>query len=84
MVDSTENPKSGLRAKKKRETEAAILANAIAQFRERGVRGALLGEVARASRISPATLFNYFPNKGALAEAWIRGEIDEMLVTEGL
>ena len=81
MSDSTESSRSGLRAKKKHETETAIIANAIAQFRMRGVRGASLAEVAHASRISPATLFNYFPNKGALAEAWIRGEIDEMLVT---
>ena len=29
--------------------------------------------------MSPATLFNYFPNKGALAEAWVRGELDEVV-----
>jgi len=72
--------KSGLRAEKKERTEARILANAIAQFRERGVRGAVLAEVARESRVSPATLFNYFPTKGALAETWVRGEIDEVFV----
>jgi len=75
------SPASGLRARKKQQTEAKILANAIGLFRERGVRAAPLSEVARASRVSVATLFNYFPNKGALAEAWLRGEIDESLAT---
>ncbi len=84
MGNATKRATSGLRAKKKHQTEAEILANAIGQFRERGVRGARLAEVARASRVSAATLFNYFPNKGALAEAWIRGEIDEVLVNVSL
>lgn len=80
MAEVAKSAPSGLRAEKKRQTEAEILTNAIGQFRKRGVRAARLGEVARASRVSAATLFNYFPNKGALAEAWIRGEIDELLV----
>ncbi len=84
MTNSTKRATSGLRAQKKHQTEAEILANAIGQFRERGVRGSRLAEVARASRVSTATLFNYFPNKGALAEAWIRGEIDEVLVNVSL
>lgn len=80
MEDSTSTATPGLRARKRRQTESEILANAIGQFREQGVRGAQLSQIAQASRISPATLFNYFPNKGVLAEAWIRGEIDELLV----
>jgi AcrR family transcriptional regulator len=81
MSHSVRSARSGLRAEKKEQTEARILANAIAQFRSRGVRGAGLAEVARQSRVSAATLFNYFPTKGALAEAWVRREIDEMLET---
>jgi len=61
---STATP--GLRARKMRQTESEILANAIRQFREQGVRGAQLSQIAEASRV--------------LAEAWIRGEIDELLV----
>ena len=38
-----------------------------------------MSDVARDSRVSPATLFNYFPNKGALAEAWVRGELVDRL-----
>jgi AcrR family transcriptional regulator len=80
MIDSSEKAVSGLRARKKQQTAADILANAIALFREKGVRGALLSEVARDSHVSPATLFNYFPNKGSLAGAWVRGEIEDVLV----
>ena len=80
MSSSIKTARTGLRAEKRQQTEAEILANAIAQFRDRGVRGTMLAEVARESRVSSATLFNYFPNKGALAEAWVRGEIDKVLV----
>ncbi len=79
MSESTKNADPSLRATKKQQTETEILAKAIAQFRQRGVRGTRLAEVARASHVSPATLFNYFANKGALAEAWMRGEIDAAL-----
>ncbi len=71
---------SGLRQEKKRRTRSEILANAIAIFREKGVRRTQLAEIARASRVSPATLFNYFPTKSCLAEAWVRGEVQEALI----
>jgi len=71
--------RTGLRERKRRETRQLILAEAIVVFRNRGVRAAHLAEIARSSRVSQATLFNYFPNKGALAEAWVRGEIDQAL-----
>jgi AcrR family transcriptional regulator len=80
MSPSTKTAGSSLRAEKRQQTETEILANAIAQFCDRGVRGTMLAEVARESRVSAATLFNYFPNKGTLAEAWVRGEIDRVLV----
>jgi AcrR family transcriptional regulator len=69
----------GLRAEKRRQTHALILANAIALFREKGIRGTRSREIARSSRVSPATLFNYFPTKNHLAEAWVRGEIHLLL-----
>ncbi|MAG31211.1 MAG: hypothetical protein CL908_10035 [Deltaproteobacteria bacterium] len=71
----------GLRAEKRRRTHSEILANAISLFRERGLRGARMSDIARASAVSPATLFNYFPTKSALAEAWVRGEVDLALTT---
>lgn len=72
-------PSTLTRASKKRRTRERILANALALFRSRGIRAAKLSEVASSSEIAPATLFNYFPTKGCLAEAWVRGEIAEIL-----
>ena len=67
------------RVSKKQQTRERILANAIALFRRRGIRRTRLTEIAAASGISPATLFNYFPTKGRLAEAWVRGEVEKLL-----
>ncbi len=64
---------------KRARTRARILTNAIALFRERGVRSTRLAEVARESDVSPATLFNHFATKGVLAEAWVRGEVRDAL-----
>ncbi|MFO0691786.1 MAG: TetR/AcrR family transcriptional regulator [Myxococcota bacterium] len=74
-VESLAGP-VGLRATKKRRTFDEILANGIALFRTQGIRGTRTEAIARASAVSPATLFNYFPSKAALAEAWVRGEVD--------
>lgn len=71
----------GLRATKRRRTFEEILANGIALFREQGIRRTRTEQIARAAAVSPATLFNYFPNKGALAEAWVRGELDELVAS---
>lgn len=75
MLEST----AGIRATKKRRTFDEILANGVALFREQGIRRTRTEQIARAADISPATLFNYFPNKGTLAEAWIRGESDRIV-----
>ena len=72
-------PAPGLRELKKCRTRDEILENAIAIFRRDGIRQARLGDIARASQVSPATLFNYFPTKSSLADAWVRGEIDRAL-----
>jgi AcrR family transcriptional regulator len=86
MIETIEQTRSGLRARKKEQTEAGLLRTAIALFHSKGVRGASLAAIARSSEVSTATLFNYFPNKGSLAEAWVRGEIESKLVhaTSGL
>lgn len=70
---------AGLRATKKRRTFEEILANGVALFRAQGFRRTRTEEIARASAVSPATLFNYFPTKAALAEAWVRGEVDRSI-----
>jgi AcrR family transcriptional regulator len=72
-------PIRSLRAAKRRRTFDEILANGVALFREQGIRRTRTEEIAKAAAVSPATLFNYFPNKGALAEAWVRGESDRIV-----
>jgi len=69
------NSKSGLRTTKKQRTRATILANAIALFQKQGIRATRSAQIAAASQVSAATLFNYFATKNDLAEAWVRGEI---------
>lgn len=64
------------RATKRQRTRAKLLANAIALFREQGVRETKLAEVAAASEVAAATLFNHFPSRADLAGAWVRGEIE--------
>ncbi len=81
-TSSTAPPRAsdaGLRATKKRHTRERILENAIALFRDKGLRASRLAEVADRSEVSGATLFNYFPTKGTLAEAWVRGELESVL-----
>ena len=68
--------KTGSPLTKRERTRARLLANAIALFREVGVRETRLADVAEASDVAPATLFNHFPNRAALASAWVRGEIE--------
>jgi AcrR family transcriptional regulator len=80
MADRDE---AGLRSTKKDRTRADILANAISLFRSNGIRGARSNQIARASGVSPATLFNYFPTKAAIAEAWVRGEIEQAFARIG-
>jgi AcrR family transcriptional regulator len=67
------------RARKKQRTRENILANAISLFRSAGIRSTRSIEIAAASEVSPATLFNYFATKNDLAEAWVRGEIRDHL-----
>ena len=61
--------------RKRQRTRALLLANAVALFRERGVAGTRLADVAERSQVAKATLFNHFPAKADLVEAWLRGEL---------
>lgn len=64
------------RPTKRQRTRARLLANAIALFRAQGVRETRLAEIAEASEVAPATLFNHFPSRADLAGAWVRGEVE--------
>jgi len=81
MADRTEiAAPRGHRAEKKLRTRTRILENAIAFFAREGVQAARSAEIAAASDVSPATLFNYFPTRPDLAAAWTRGELFGVLL----
>ncbi len=65
-----------VRPTKRERTRARLLANAIALFRAQGVRETRLVEIAEASEVAPATLFNHFPSRADLTGAWVRGEVE--------
>ncbi len=60
---------SGLRERNKRRARAAILDAAERLIAERGYRRTTMRDVAERAELSYQTLYNYFPNKAALAFA---------------
>jgi AcrR family transcriptional regulator len=56
-------PAEGLRARKKRQTRAAIAGAAMDLFRSRGFDAVTIAEIAAAADVSRKTVFNYFPAK---------------------
>jgi AcrR family transcriptional regulator len=57
----------GLRARKKRQTRAAIAAAAMELFKARGFDAVTIADIAAAADVSRKTIFNYFPAKEDLA-----------------
>ncbi|WP_425954081.1 TetR/AcrR family transcriptional regulator [Xylanimonas sp. McL0601] len=70
-------PPPGLREQKKQQTRTAIMDAALELFIGRGFTVVTVAEVARAARVSEATVFNYFRTKEDLVhdrldEFWVR------------
>lgn len=66
-------------ARRNPETEAAVLAAAEVLLREKGARGLTMEAVAKRARASKATLYRWWPSRGALLLAVynrMKGEID--------
>jgi AcrR family transcriptional regulator len=61
-TEAATNPE-GLRARKKRQTRAAIAAAAMELFQSRGFDAVTIADVAAAADVSRKTVFNYFPAK---------------------
>jgi len=57
------NAEVGLRERKKERTRQLLADTARRLFSERGFEQVSVAEIARAAEVSPATVFNYFPNK---------------------
>ncbi|WP_409341431.1 TetR family transcriptional regulator [Paenibacillus sp. MBLB4367] len=72
-----DQPKLGLRERKKLKTRATIQQNAIKLFREQGYHETTIEQIAEVSEVSPSTLFRYFPTKEALV---LDDEFDPMLM----
>jgi AcrR family transcriptional regulator len=70
----------GLREEKKQRTRLRILATAEAMFRKRGFEATLMREIAARLRISPQTLYNYFPAKESLLTAIFAQRLRDMAV----
>src|SRR5436305_8564741 len=66
-TDPTTEPSAtaaeGLRARKKRQTRAAIAAAAMDLFQSRGFDAVTIADIAAAADVSRKTIFNYFPAK---------------------
>jgi len=65
----SEPASTGRREQNKRRTRRRLLDAARQLFAERGVPGTTVEDIAELAEVSRATLFNYFPGKGALVTA---------------
>lgn len=65
--------------RKAEETREDILATAEALFREKGISGCSIADIAHALQMSPANVFKHFHSKAALADAICERHVDLMI-----
>lgn len=63
MPSADEQPRQGLRERKKARTRAAIQAAALDLFQRQGYHETTVEQIAAAAEVSPSTLFRYFSAK---------------------
>jgi AcrR family transcriptional regulator len=73
----TEQPRPGLRERKRAKTRAAIQAQALRLFRERGYDATTVEHIAEAAEVSESTFYRYFPTK---PDVVLRDEFDPLIV----
>lgn len=62
-VSASNQPRLGLRERKKAKTRAALQEQALRLIRERGYAATTVEQIAEAAEVSPSTFFRYFPTK---------------------
>ncbi len=75
--DDGEQPRLGLRERKKARTRALIQAEALRLFTTRGYDETSIEDIAEAAEVSPSTVFRYFPTKPDLV---IYDDLDETMI----
>jgi TetR/AcrR family transcriptional repressor of the ameABC operon len=65
--------------RKAEETREDILTTAETLFRDRGISGCSIADIAQAMQMSPANIFKHFHSKAALADAICERHIDRMI-----
>lgn len=65
------------RERKKEETRESIVRRAVSLFKEKGYYKTSMDEIAEQVDVSKATLYNYFPDKGAILIAYFQTVIAE-------
>lgn len=70
----------GLREQKKQETRQLLRETAAELFSEHGFEQVTVAEIARVARVSPATVFNYYPTKEDLVYVAFEEFEEKMLI----
>ena len=77
--ESGVSPRKRPRQQRSRETVEAILTAGARLFGELGFGGASTNRIAEAAGVSIGSLYEYFPNKGAILVALAERRLDEMM-----
>src|SRR5688572_13070848 len=65
------------RQRKKEATRESIIQSAITLFKEKGYHKTSMDEIAEKADVSKPTLYNYFPDKGAILIAYFQSSVGD-------